>query len=96
LVLRLSICFWNTACQKSLQMNFMMSSVSPSRGLSLLYLRGPRQMAHGAHDRQQHGRGRVFHMHPILSLPEGPSFAGPLLLKRCNHTRPCSVSSSDT
>jgi hypothetical protein len=38
LVLRLSTCFLNTACQKSLHRNFIISSVSPSRGLSLLYL----------------------------------------------------------
>lgn len=40
LVLRLSTCFLNTACQKSLHRNLMISSVSPSLGLSLLYLFG--------------------------------------------------------
>ena len=39
LVRRLSTCFLNRACQNSLQMNLMISSVSPSRGLSLVYLR---------------------------------------------------------
>lgn len=38
LVFRLSTCFLNTACQKSLHRNLIMSNVSPSRGLSLLYL----------------------------------------------------------
>jgi hypothetical protein len=38
-VFKLSTCFLNTACQKSLQMNLITSSVSPMRGLSRLYLR---------------------------------------------------------
>lgn len=37
-VLRLSTCFLKTASQNSLHRNLMISKVSPSRGLSLLYL----------------------------------------------------------
>jgi hypothetical protein len=39
-VLRLSTCFLNRACQKSLHRNLMTSNVSPSRALSRLYLPG--------------------------------------------------------
>ncbi len=38
LVRRLSTCFLNNACQNSLQINLIISRVSPSRGLSLVYL----------------------------------------------------------
>lgn len=54
-VLRLSICFLKTACQKSLHRNFMMSRVSLSRALSLLYLRGKNMPHTGTCARQTGG-----------------------------------------